>query len=127
MFNRKRLCQNPDCRELFDPISPNANCCSKRCRNRKNYLRRLANAFPQIKGNMKATRIYMILRAELDRRNCKQARVELEQKGVDFSVFPPPLSFAVGDNKSTYLIGDIGLTFIKDNIFMLNKRKPWKK
>lgn len=124
MFNRKRRCQNPDCRELFDPISPNANCCSKRCRNRKNYLMRLANSFPNIKGNLKAKWIYMILRAEIDRRNCRQSRDELEQKGVDFSVFPSPLSFVAGDTKSTYLFGDIGLTLIKDNIFMLNKRKP---
>ena len=84
---------------------------------------RLANAFPKIKGNKKATWIYMILRAEIDRKNCKQSMVELEQKKVDFSVFPPPLSFVAGDTKSTYLLGDIGLTLIKDNIYMLNKRK----
>ena len=67
------------------------------------------------------------MRAEIDRRNCRQSRDELEAKGVDFSVFPPPHSFATGDSKSTYVLGDIGLTLLKDNIFMLNKRKPWKK
>lgn len=123
MFKRTRICLNPDCRETFDPINPNADCCSVRCRNRKNYLMRLAKSFPDIKDKLKSIWIYMILRSQYDRRNKKQTKEELEKIGVDFSVFPPPISFSSGDTKCTYVLGDMGLTLLKDNIYMINKRK----
>lgn len=124
MFKRNRNCLNPDCRESFDPINPHADCCSERCRNRKNYLMRKAKSFSDVKDSIKKIWVYMILKAQYDRRNRKQTREELEKLAVDFSVFSAPISFSSGDTKSTYCIGDLGLTLLKDNkTYMINKRE----
>jgi hypothetical protein len=112
MFNRKRNCQNPDCRELFDPIHPAANCCKKSCNNRLTYLVRKGKKCGL--QNPVELRNYCIIHSLLDQRRVNQTVDELVKAGVNFSVFPPAVPMAKGDVPSVLRVGDLGLLLIDE-------------
>ncbi|MFO0355316.1 MAG: hypothetical protein ACK50A_00060 [Sphingobacteriaceae bacterium] len=120
MFNRKRKCKNPDCRIEFDPINPKADCHNKSCNNRMNHLIRMAK-----KLGIKSQELiwnYVIMRSCYDQRRITQHGDYLEELGVNFNAFPPPVPFKPGDPPSVLVAGDLGLVLIKDKLFRIVKK-----
>lgn len=115
MFNRKRRCQNPDCRIIYDPISPHSECCCKRCRNRKNYLLRQAKKFLLLDTPGKKW-IYAVLLSFIHRRKILTTFDELViEYDININEFPAPISIKIGEDPSTYVFGDIKLAVLENN------------
>jgi hypothetical protein len=126
MFNRKRKCINPDCREIFDPVHPAAECCKKSCNNRVNSLRKKGRKFgitdPDQLWN------YVVMHCMKDQRRITMTGDEWEVLGIKFNAFPPPIPFQPGDAPSVLRLGNLGLWLIDEakKIFKLvveQKRK----
>lgn len=121
MFNRHRRCINPSCRKVFDPVNPAANCCSKSCGNRINYLKALAK-----KHGITDPRLiwaFVVIQSFLDQRKLFTTTEELESLNVDFNCFPPPLPMNKGDDPSVLCAGNLGLVLIRDNVLRIVKQK----
>jgi hypothetical protein len=113
MFDRKRICKNPDCMETFEPISPLADCCQKHgkdtCKNRKNYLKKLAIKALGKNASPKALRSYMVLKCLIDKREVRPKAELLKKMGLDFKSFGQPIPYKKDDTKSVFPIGNLGL------------------
>lgn len=113
MFDRKRICKNPDCMESFEAKSPLADCCQKHgkdtCKNRKNYLKKLAIKALGKNAHPKALRSYMVLKCLLDKREVRPKIELLKKMGLDFKSFGQPIPYKKDDTKSVFPIGNLGL------------------
>jgi len=127
MFGRHRICQNPDCRETFEAKSPLADCCQKNgknsCKNRLNYLRKLAKKALGNSADRKSIYNYMVLKCLIDKRKRSVKKQELIDQGVDFNAFSLAIPFAKDDTKSVLPLGDLGLLNIDNDNFSIVIRK----
>jgi len=123
MFNRKRTCRNPDCRKIFDPINPHADCCSKSCNNRLTYLIGLAR---KLKVPPELIWAFVVIRALLDRRDINKTELELVALGVNFDAFAAPVAMIPGDNECVYRVGNLGLLCVKEGVYKIVQERKAK-
>jgi len=120
-IDRSRKCFNPDCKTIFSPINPHANCCCEICRNRLNYLYRKAVKYSIPKENLTLKYIYAVLHCFLDQRKTDVSEHELVEAGVDFFELFKVGKIGQDGKPNRFIVGNIELRIIENKKFKIVK------